>query len=239
MKKTICFLLLASSTAYGQGDVGLTLSSEIAKSNVSVMKAKTCTYDERAKKNVCLTDVTIVIKESKRKPKVVLKDSTEHITRYLIFNNRGQLVCDSGATGGYTKWFKYDTSGAISEISTASENSKNINTWERSSDTVFCFTVDDRVKRKELYFIIIEDKKHKPLQLYVPLQDGKTALYAELKYDVNGYLIKETFFNIESEAIQLDYKYENDSKGLFTTVTVSTPTEKNTAITHYKYEYYK
>ncbi len=235
MKQIVFYLLLASSTAHAQGDVGLTLSTEIAKSNVLVLKAKSCTYDEVRRKNVCQTDITVVSKAGKKKPTVFLNDSTERITRYLIFNKAAQLVCDSAATGQYTQNFVYDSLGRILEISVHAGNEVHINTREyMNNDTVYCFMNDKDRMKKQLYFVIVQDKQHKPLQLYVPLRDGKIGLHSELKYDSNGYLVQETFFHIGSGRIWRGYKYKNDGKGLFSAVEVFSPTEENTTFSHYQ-----
>ena len=166
------------------------------------------------------------------------KDSTEKITGYLFYNEKGQLICDSAASGTYTQKFTYDISGGIIENVRLSFDIDTI-IWERTRDTVFCFITNKYVKSKKLYFVILENKQKNLLKLFMPLPDGKMMPYSESKYDNSGFLTEEIYFGMENK-IWLDFKYKNDKKGLFTVCDVSSETESNAKSTkYYEYEYYK
>lgn len=229
---TITVFLFFTFSCPAQGDVGLTLPQNIWEANVSVIRLKSSFTDETGKQNN-FSEIILVTRPGKKRPELSLQDSNDAITRYLFYNEKGNLVCDSDAMGMYTQKIKYDNQGRIIQIIRKGEHTDTIN-WIRKKDTVFC----RRTYRNEIYFKILENKKHKPVKLYAPNPVKGLWLYGESKYDAKGFLTDEIYYVRESGGVWRHYVYQTGESGLVTRMECSGPKEpKITCI--YGYEYYK
>jgi YD repeat-containing protein len=220
-----------STVTFAQGDVGLTIPQNIWEKKVAVFKVRNHFPDETGKE-MTMTDICVVIRPGKKKPEVILKDSTEAITRYLFYNAKGNLICDSDAQGKYTQKFRYDKQGRIIENIRKGDNTDTIK-WIREKDTVFC----RRTYKNLIYFKMLENKQHRQVKLLAPSKKG-LWLYSESKYDETGFLTDEIYYVFPTGEVWLHYIYKTGKQGLVTNMECSGPKEPKTTC-EYEYEFYK
>ncbi len=232
----LLFLLSLTLDLSSQGDIGSTLPTTLGKSKVSAFRELSCILDSAGKVQYSQTFITVIFREGKKKPVPVPKDSTERITRYLIYNAKGDLLCDSWANGKYTQRYTYDEKSRIIQNLRIGHSLDTIK-WDRKGDTVIC-TKRSGGKPAQLYFIIVENKKAQPLKIFLPEQEKKDFLYSEYTYNENNFLTDEIFYTYGSGTVWSHYKYETNKDGLFTKITCKTTQEPVMVVT-YTYDYYK
>ncbi len=249
--KTIVLALGLSGfglTGFAQGDIGSTLSPDLNKNKVKVAKSRICYKAEDQPEYTCSYSFIYLFSLDKVKAQDIKKRDSLTSARYVFYNKAGQLITDSSVWDGgggspYVQKFTYDKLGRVIENHTPSKDTSFKMTYrplEYKNDSVYCYITDLEKTRKGFLFVMTENEKKNPLNLFSISPNGKRSLYSSNQYDKNGYLTEEVFYVVPTGAVWQTYKYTNNKKGLRLKVEcIEQPGDREVLTIEYEYEYYK